>query len=59
VWGVTVLDVNRHPQNISDLLVHKVKERMGRLNKGAVVMACKHFMSRIEALVEADGDFIV
>jgi hypothetical protein len=39
-------------------LVHKTKERMGSLNKDTVVMACKHFMSRIEALVEADGDFI-
>jgi hypothetical protein len=35
-----------------------MKERMGSLNKDTVVMACKHFMSRVKALVEADGDFI-
>jgi hypothetical protein len=35
-----------------------MKERMGSLNKNTVFMACKHFMTRIEALVEADGDFI-
>ncbi len=52
------MDVNKHPQNNSDPLVHKMKERMGSLNKDTVIMACKHFMSRIEALVEADGDFI-
>ncbi len=56
--GVAELDVNKHPRNNSDPLVPKMKERMGSLTKDTVVTACKHFMSRIEALVEADGDFI-
>ncbi len=33
-------------------------EMMGNPDKSTVARACKHLMSRIEALVEADGNFI-
>jgi hypothetical protein len=35
-----------------------IKEVMGSLNRDTVVRACKWFRWRIEAMVEADGDFI-
>jgi hypothetical protein len=35
-----------------------MKEMMASLDKDTVVRAFKRFMSRIDVLVEADGDFI-
>ncbi len=56
VLGVAKLDVNKSPQNNSDSLVHKMMEMMGNPNENTMAKACKRFMSRIEALVEADGN---
>ncbi len=39
-------------------LVHKMKVMMAYLEKDTVVKVCNTFMSRVEALVEADGVFI-
>jgi hypothetical protein len=41
-----------------DSLVRKIKEVMGRLEKDTMDMACNRFMSRIEAVVAAGGNFI-
>jgi hypothetical protein len=38
--------------------VQKIKEVMGSLEMDTVANACRRFRSRIEAVVEADGDFI-
>ncbi len=54
--GVAKLDVNKSPQNNSDSLVHKMTEMMGNPDENTMAKACKRFMSRIEALVEADGN---
>ncbi len=53
--GVAKLDVNKSPQNNSDSLVHKMTEMTGNPDKNAMAKACKGFMSRIEALLEAEG----
>ncbi len=58
LFGIARLDVNKSPQDNSDSLVHKMTEMMGNPDKNTMARACKHFMSRIEALVEADGNFI-
>ncbi len=52
--GLAKLDVNKSPQNNSDSLVHKMTDMMGNPDNNAMAKACKGFMSRIEALVEAD-----
>jgi hypothetical protein len=36
----------------------KIKEVTGSLDRDTVVRACKRFQWRIEAMVEADDDFI-
>jgi hypothetical protein len=46
VWGVSVLDVNKSPQNTSDSLVHKIKEVIGSLERDTVDRACKLFRSK-------------
>jgi hypothetical protein len=38
--------------------VAKIKEVMGNLDRDTVAKACRRFRSRIEAVVEANGDFI-
>jgi hypothetical protein len=58
VWGVAELHVNKTPHNTSDSLVQKIKEVMGSLERDTVANARRRFWSRIEAMVEADGDFI-
>jgi hypothetical protein len=45
------------PQNILDSLVRKIKEVMGSLEKDTMDTACNRFMSRIEAVVAAGGNF--
>jgi hypothetical protein len=44
------------PQDNSNSLVHKMMEMMGNPDENAMAKACKGFMSRIKALVEADGN---
>ncbi len=58
MFGIAKLDVNKSPQDNSDSLVHKMTEMMGNPDKNTMARACEHFMYRIEALVEADGNFI-
>jgi hypothetical protein len=58
VWDITDRHVNKTPHNNSDSLILKIKEVMGSLDRETVARACRQFWSRIEAMVEADGDFI-
>jgi hypothetical protein len=41
-----------------DSVVRKIKEVMGSLEKDTMAMTYKLFMSRIEVLVAASGNFI-
>jgi hypothetical protein len=52
------LHVNKVPQNITNSLVHKIKEVMRIFDRDTVAKACKWFWSRIEALVEAVDDLV-
>ncbi len=58
VWGVCERDVNRGPHNTRASLMAKITEVMGSLPRDTVGKACRRFRHRIEAVVEANGDFI-
>lgn len=58
VWGVCEREVNKAPHNTLDSVKNKIKEVMGNLERDLVAKACSRFRSRIEAVVEAEGDFI-
>ena len=57
-WSEVEREVNRHPHNTLASLRSKVSEEMADMDRKVVIRACKKFRSRIEAVVEASGDFI-
>jgi hypothetical protein len=57
VWGVCEKDVNRALHNTVDSLVAKIKEVMGNLDRDTLAKACRRFRTRLEAVVEGNGDF--
>ncbi len=50
--------VKAKPHNKTEDLIVKIKEVMGTLDRDTVAKAYKRYMSRIEAVVTADGSFI-
>jgi len=50
-------DVIKVPHNTGASLKVKVSELMSRLLRDTVAKACRRFPKRIEAVVEAGGDF--
>jgi hypothetical protein len=62
IWitlGVTELRVNLKPHNKTEDLVQRIKKMMGSLDRDTVAKAAKRYRSRIEAIVIADGHFVV
>jgi transposase len=57
VWSVCERDVNKQPHPSLDSLRQKIIDVMGNLNRNMLAKACKRFRSRIEAVIESDGDF--
>ena len=57
VWSVCERDVNKQPHPSLDSLRQKITDVMGNLNRNMLAKACKRFRSRIEAVIESDGDF--
>ena len=57
VWCVCKRYVNRSPHNTAASLMAKITEVMGNLPRDIMAKACQRFCSRIEAVVEACGDF--
>ena len=57
LWSVFEQEVNRAPHNNAASLMAKITDVMGNLPRDTVGKACKRFWSRIEAVVEAGGDF--
>jgi hypothetical protein len=55
--GVFELHVNKAHHIIIASLVVTIKEVMGNLDTDTVVKACHCFQTRIEVVVEANGDF--
>ena len=58
LWGVCEREVNKHPHNTKDSLKTKITEVLANLEKTMVTHACRRFRTRIERVVEAEGDFI-
>jgi hypothetical protein len=57
VWSVCERDVNKAPHNNVASLVTKIKEVVASLPRDTVAKACRRFRQRIEAIVDASGDF--
>jgi hypothetical protein len=57
--GVSELRVNLKPHNKTEDLVQRIKEMVGSLDRDTVAKASKRYRSRIEAIVIADGYFVV
>ncbi len=56
-WSVCERDVNRSPHNTATSLKAKITEVMANLLRDTKGKACRRFRQRIEAVVEAGGDF--
>ncbi len=56
--GVSELMVKAKPHNKTEDLILKIKEVMGSLDRDTMAKAYKSYMSRIEAVVTADGSCI-
>jgi hypothetical protein len=58
MWSEVGKEANKHLHNILDSLKAKISEVMADMDRKVVILACQKFRSRIEAVVEASGDFI-
>ncbi len=58
VWGIFVLHISKKYNNNSNSLVAKSKEVKGCLDRDIMARTYKHLSSKIEAMVEADSDFL-
>ena len=59
VCGVFALKITAKDQHKTKALIQKIKELMGSLDKDTMAKACKMFMVRMDAVVTADGNFII
>jgi hypothetical protein len=58
MWSVFKREVSKKPQNILASLRTKVLEVMAGMDREVIILTYKKFWSRIEAVVDASGDFI-
>ena len=58
VWGVSERDVNRSPHNTKQSLITSIMEVFSNMSREDVKKACSRFLSRLEEVVAAEGDFI-
>lgn len=58
VWGVVEAEVNNEPHNRKDALRKKITAVMTNMNREELARACRRFRSRLEQVVEANGDYI-
>jgi hypothetical protein len=58
IWSVFERDVNRSPHNTAASLKAKITDVMANLPRDTMAKACRRFRQRIEAVVEAGGDFL-
>ena len=57
LWGTTERIVNRYPHNTVESLKRAIEDTFSNLPQGEMTRACCRFRHRIEAVVEAEGDF--
>jgi hypothetical protein len=58
MWSEVEREVNKQPQNTLTSLRAKISEIMTQMDREVVLHPYKTFLSRIQAIVEASGDFI-
>ncbi len=58
MWSEFERVVNKQPHNTLASLKSKIWEGMADINREVVIPSYKKFWSRIEAVVDASGDFI-
>jgi hypothetical protein len=58
MWSVFEREVNKQPHNSLASLRVKILEVMADMDREVVNHSYKKFWSRIEAVVDANGDFI-
>jgi hypothetical protein len=56
-WCICERDVNRSPYNTAASLKAKIMDIMASLPRDTMAKACRRSCHRIEAVVEAGGDF--
>jgi hypothetical protein len=58
MWSEVEGDVSKKPHSTQASLRSKISEVMADKDREVIIHPCKMFQSRIEAIVEASGDFI-
>jgi hypothetical protein len=58
MWCVVEREVNKHPQSTLTSLNAKISGLMTDIDREVVILPSKKFLSPLEAVVEASGDFI-
>lgn len=58
VWGVVERETNKHPHNTIDSFKAAIIRVMTNINKDQLILTCKRFRTRIEAVIAAGGNFI-
>jgi hypothetical protein len=58
MWSEVEKEVNKHPHSTLASLRSKILEVMAVMDWEVIIPSFKKFWSRIEAVVDASGDFI-
>jgi hypothetical protein len=58
MWSEVEREVNEHPHNTLAYLNAKIMVVMAKIDREVIIPACKRVQPRIEAVVEANEDFI-
>jgi hypothetical protein len=58
MWSEVEREVSKHPHNTLASLRSKISEVMADMDREVIIPPYKKFWSRIEAVVDASGDFI-
>jgi hypothetical protein len=58
MWSEVEIEVNEHPHNTLASLRSKISEVMADMDREVIIPPYKKFWSRIEAVVDASGDFM-
>ena len=57
VWGAVEKDSNRWASTTKPQLIERIREAFEALPREIVKLACFRFRSRIEAVIDANGDY--
>jgi hypothetical protein len=58
MWSVFEIEISKQPHNTLASLRAKILEVLADMHRDVVIHSYKRFLSRIEAVVDASGDFI-